>query len=553
MPINIQSLFSDIIETPAQKQRRLLEEGLVQASAIQPSSGLLRTGLATDIMRDMPRQREQFRRTAGGLVGLDLRTESEKLSDIIRTADASTPAKMINLSKAIQDYAPAQALTLRQAAIEEQQRLADRNRQIRLQNLQIEEAEREATEAQESKSVREDNAESYRQLGVPDALVNDYVAGNITSAQMNAAYSQRLSARARSAIEYKPVVGGELNNVKTAMADNEAVQELLSQKEGEWRVLGFPVPFTGENIFTEQDFIAEVSMIRQLHPELNESQAVDRAVSTLPTGGILSTLSRTDPETAESYRTQVVSSLQPMGAVNPAALAAGSGLETPEPSLERPEGSQELQDNAENLLSQVREFQLQQGTGPSMADSSAVSTEDQSIGGVNTFLDRMFGSSDRERAAYQRALQQRNGDTPPPVAGEQGEEETLDNVLKVIERKNFPLISSAAGQAREIPEYAESLKNLTNAVLATIQSREAISGAIDAGMKNTLRATGALVERLAEGQDVNVINSIERNIARMEQRMDDVVLPLQLKRELEQSIIAYRQIVDSAKQRFGSE
>ena len=90
-------------------------------------------------------------------------------------------------------------------------------------------------------------------------------------------------------------------------------------------------------------------------------------------------------------------------------------------------------------------------------------------------------------------------------------------------------------------------------MLATIQSREAISAAIDAGMKNTLRATGALVERLAEGQDVNVINSIERNIARMEQRMDDAVLPLQLKRELEQSIIAYRQIVDSAKQRFGSE
>lgn len=145
MAINIQSLFSDIIETPAQKQRRLLEEGLVQASAIQPSSGLLRTGLARDIMRDMPRQREQFRRTAGGLVGLDLRTESEKLSDIIRTADASTPAGMINLSKAIQDYAPAQALTLRQAAIEEQRELDEAARQKRRQEEADIRAERQLT------------------------------------------------------------------------------------------------------------------------------------------------------------------------------------------------------------------------------------------------------------------------------------------------------------------------------------------------------------------------------------------------------------------------
>ena len=136
MAINIQSLFSDIIETPAQKQRRLLEEGLVQASAIQPSSGLVRTGLARDIMRDMPRQREQFRRTAGGLVGLDVRTESEKLADIIRTADASTPAGMINLSQAIQEYAPAQALTLRQAAVEQQREEEDRNRRMAVQDLQ---------------------------------------------------------------------------------------------------------------------------------------------------------------------------------------------------------------------------------------------------------------------------------------------------------------------------------------------------------------------------------------------------------------------------------
>jgi len=122
MAINIQSLFSDIIETPAQKQRRLLEEGLIQASTIQPSSGLLRTGLARDIMRDMPRQREQFRRGVGGMLGLDVRTESEKLQDILRQSDTSDPQGMRGLARDIRQIAPAQAMTLLQAADEEERK-----------------------------------------------------------------------------------------------------------------------------------------------------------------------------------------------------------------------------------------------------------------------------------------------------------------------------------------------------------------------------------------------------------------------------------------------
>jgi hypothetical protein len=101
MAINIQSLFSDIIETPAQKQRRLLEEGLVQASAIQPSSGLVRTGLATDIMRDMPRQREQFRRGVGGMLGLDVRSESEKVQDALKGVDPNDAQSILQAAQAV--------------------------------------------------------------------------------------------------------------------------------------------------------------------------------------------------------------------------------------------------------------------------------------------------------------------------------------------------------------------------------------------------------------------------------------------------------------------
>jgi|DEB0MinimDraft_6_1074348.scaffolds.fasta_scaffold04429_4 hypothetical protein len=132
MPINIQSLFSDIIETPAQRQQRMLTEGILKGRELTGGlTGLARTQapLVSALAMQMPQRQEALRRGVGGMLGLDVRTESEKLADIIKTADASTPAGMINLSKAIQEYAPTQALTLRQAAIEEQRDLSEAARQ----------------------------------------------------------------------------------------------------------------------------------------------------------------------------------------------------------------------------------------------------------------------------------------------------------------------------------------------------------------------------------------------------------------------------------------
>lgn len=103
MAINIQSLFSDIIETPAQKQRRLLEEGLIQASTIQPSSGLLRTGLAMDIMRDMPRQREQFATQARGMLGIEDMSPSAVTQRIIANTDPSNAESLVRGAKALSD------------------------------------------------------------------------------------------------------------------------------------------------------------------------------------------------------------------------------------------------------------------------------------------------------------------------------------------------------------------------------------------------------------------------------------------------------------------
>ena len=103
MAINIQSLFSDIIETPAQRQRRLLEEGLVQASTIPQSSGLVRTGLARDIMRDMPRQREQFATQARGMLGIEDMSPSAVAQRIIADTDPSNAESLVRGAKALSD------------------------------------------------------------------------------------------------------------------------------------------------------------------------------------------------------------------------------------------------------------------------------------------------------------------------------------------------------------------------------------------------------------------------------------------------------------------
>jgi hypothetical protein len=644
MAINIQSLFSDIIETPAQTQQRQLQEGLLRAQqATSGLTGLARTQapLVSALYQNLGQRQDAIRRGFGGMLGLDVRTQSEKLSDIIKSADASTPAGMINLSKAIQEYAPTQALTLRQAAIEEQQRLADRERQARLQNLQIQEAERKATEAQESKSVRESNAQSYRDLGVPDALVNDYIAGNITAAQMNQAHSQSLAARARSIPEYKTLSGQGLEDVKLAMDDNDAVQELLSLKGEPQGILSQYLPFLRDNVYSEQDFIAEVSMIMEIEKQMTPSEAVDRAVSTLPMGGILSTIAIRDPEGAERLRTQVVRSVQPMGAVNPAALAAGSGLETPQPSLESPDGAEEVESNALDLTQQVIEFRESLGSGPS-PEAPVVNDDEMLLGVINTnrpvartrfsqgiadtasslaqgIADTASGlasgymeSRQRRQAAnreierqldkimadnnvsrneayniYARQVAENTsllpdievprmnlGDSPRLQIPEMrmprqnlGDSPRLEIPEMRMPRQNLgdspridlsidEAVSNIAESARSLPDIANKMADITSATLATINARESVAGAVDATLKNTLRATGRMIDTLSEGQSKNpesLINSINEKIGQIESRLDDVVIPLQLRRQIDQSMIAYRQLLDAAKQRFGSE
>jgi len=195
MAINIQSLFQDIIETPAQRQQRMLQEGILKGRELTSGlTGLARTQapLVSALMMNMPQRQEALRRGVGGMLGLDVRSESEKVQDLLRTADVSTPQGMINLANSIQQYAPAQAQTLRAAAVEKQQEIADREREIQRQNA--------ADARAEASAIREQNREARAEASWLQSFINTAEDRNIAAQerfrteQERTSYNNRLEA-----------------------------------------------------------------------------------------------------------------------------------------------------------------------------------------------------------------------------------------------------------------------------------------------------------------------------------------------------------------------
>lgn len=142
--IDIPSLFRDVLETPQQRQQRQMQEGMLRGQ--QMTSGLrglaaTQAPLIQTLYRNMPAREDALRRGVGGMLGLDVRTESEKVQDILRQADTSDPQGLRNLAREMRQIAPAQSMTLIQAANEREAELARLSRQKQLEDLQIQQLE----------------------------------------------------------------------------------------------------------------------------------------------------------------------------------------------------------------------------------------------------------------------------------------------------------------------------------------------------------------------------------------------------------------------------
>ena len=104
MAINIQSLFSDIIETPAQRQQRMLTEGILKGRELTGGlTGLARTQapLVSALAMQMPQRQEAMRRGVGGMLGLDVRTESEKVQEALKGVDPNDPQSLLQAAQAV--------------------------------------------------------------------------------------------------------------------------------------------------------------------------------------------------------------------------------------------------------------------------------------------------------------------------------------------------------------------------------------------------------------------------------------------------------------------
>ena len=106
MAINIQSLFSDLIETPAQSQEGMLGEGILRGRELTGDvTGLARTQapLVSALSMQMPQRQEALRRGVGGMLGLDVRTESEKVQEALKGLDIENIDSARSTAKTLQD------------------------------------------------------------------------------------------------------------------------------------------------------------------------------------------------------------------------------------------------------------------------------------------------------------------------------------------------------------------------------------------------------------------------------------------------------------------
>jgi len=119
MPLDIPTLFADIIDTPAQRQQRMLRQGMEQGQLL--ASGLRGRAAALAPLAQVAGQlgvqrQENLRRAIQPMLGIDPRTEGEKLQEKLANIDTSTPKGLLDAANAIQEIDPIRAAALRQEA-----------------------------------------------------------------------------------------------------------------------------------------------------------------------------------------------------------------------------------------------------------------------------------------------------------------------------------------------------------------------------------------------------------------------------------------------------
>jgi hypothetical protein len=605
MAINIQSLFADIIDTPEQREQKLLQQGMAQGQLL--SSGL--TGLTraaaplAQVAGQLGVQRqENLRRAVQPMIGIDPRTTGEKLQESLANIDTTTPQGLLEAARAVESIDPIRASALRQAAVELRQKNEDRDRTIRIQELQLAEAEQSGKDREAQVAARQANALRYKAAGMPDADIEAYITGAITPlemAQLNEKYTSAKASKLKIAA-ISPFTGATEGIVNEYMEEDEAVQNLLREKiEGTGY---FGTDWFGEDKYTEQMIKDEAAVIRAYHNnEMLYDEAIDIAVQTLPKGGFRSLVPINDSQFRQiNSRLGYAPEEGGMGEVNLGRTNAGTETETPTVGSEI--------DLEERAASAFETLQRRLNQSPSSESSANLNATDPSMPMSNSaYLSNAFerfgnmfkGQPQADRTSFDQASSNAFSDYPfkevvdsmmvdkdkvmPVTQGisgldrivttarristtevpqdasptEKRDAATFNNYIEAVEKLDFPVLPQLAKKLKSVPAIASAMVKTFEGITRTLNSSERMKEAVDAGFENVLDTTAGIVGALVEAQSntredgenvLQLVESAEANIREMNAQLGKV--PPAIRKDINSASNALLDLVIEYKKRY---
>ena len=220
MAINIQSLFADIIDTPEQRQQKLLQQGMTQGQLL--SSGLRGRAAALAPLAQMAGQlgvqrQENLRRAVQPMLGIDPRTTGERMQERLSNIDAGTPEGLIKAAQEMQSIDPVRAAALRQAATELRKENEDRdlNRKSLQSQIGIREAQEQRAIEQQQYNI------SQRETSEAAALAN------LDLAELNLRVAENRAAETEAQTQAREDLRSELLNNIPDTEENAVTRALI--------------------------------------------------------------------------------------------------------------------------------------------------------------------------------------------------------------------------------------------------------------------------------------------------------------------------------------
>ena len=490
MAINISTLFADIIDTPEQRQEKLLQQGMTQGRLLSSNlTGLARAAAPLAQMAGQlgVQRNEDLRRAVQPMLGIDPRTTGERVGEQIAGLDMSTPEGMLQAAQALQSIDPLRAATLRQAAAQARIEKEDRTRTTRLQELQLNAAEREAALAEQAQENKSATIARYRAMGVPAAFVESYKNGELTAKDLMTSWAEQLSAKAKvKPFQFESLKGTDRDTAVLAIAENDQAQRLLKEiEEGSESSIGF-LTWGGENKFNQQSLLDEAAVWRVLNPEMTVTEAVEAAVNSLPNGGARAVLASGGQGADEQMQRSVNIAKGNLPAVSPANINLGQQSEQVGLNLAGFESEvNSIFDEASALQNRIESSEAGATDVMPTSTQPVPYTENpsmvvQAMLGMREVSKKLFNSGD---------------DQTETNAQDQGV--SASQYLKAVEGLDFPVVSSLA---KNIPVVQQAAIDAFNVLKTTLSSVDNIKKARDAGIDSLLGSTANLVGTLVEGQ-----------------------------------------------------